>query len=161
MRSRLVATSMNTFKYRPYSVSDMFLFGALDDMVLYWDVPLDDREECVLADDSILAWSKGRYAEAYFAINFLNRIGHEVGWTLADSWDVYSRYFCVIDRESVDLFWLKYNWEDGGRWRSSSHIRTSAELTFRDWLNLHSGAPTRYAPPEAVLAEKFDAIIAP
>lgn len=42
-RERLVGISLNTFKYRPYSLSDMFLFGHIDDMELYWSAPLDTR----------------------------------------------------------------------------------------------------------------------
>ena len=36
-KSRIIGTSLNTFKHRIYGLSDMFLFGEIDDLLLYWD----------------------------------------------------------------------------------------------------------------------------
>ena len=44
MHSRLVALSFNSFKYRYYGISDMFLFGNTQDMLKYWNSPLDTKK---------------------------------------------------------------------------------------------------------------------
>lgn len=43
MHSRLIALSFNSFKYRYYGISDMFLFGNTQDMLKYWNSPLDTK----------------------------------------------------------------------------------------------------------------------
>lgn len=42
-KKRIVGMSLNTFKYRMYGLSDMLIYGHIDDMMLYWDVSLDQR----------------------------------------------------------------------------------------------------------------------
>ena len=56
---RLVGISLGTFKYRMYGVSDMFLYGHIDDMVDYWSPPLEDRQ-CTdeEAADAVKTWRK-------------------------------------------------------------------------------------------------------
>lgn len=39
-KQRLITTSFNTFKYRLYEISDMFLFGDIDDVLNFWIVLL-------------------------------------------------------------------------------------------------------------------------
>jgi hypothetical protein len=37
---RLIGLSLNSFKYRLYGISDMFMFGSLNEMQKYWSPPL-------------------------------------------------------------------------------------------------------------------------
>ena len=40
LRRRLIAVSLNTYKYRLYGVSDMLMYGHIEDMLKYWNVSL-------------------------------------------------------------------------------------------------------------------------
>ena len=40
---RIIGVSLNSFKYRLYGLSDINLFGEINDMLLYWNVALDNN----------------------------------------------------------------------------------------------------------------------
>lgn len=137
-RKRLVVFSLNTFLYRVYGISDMFMFGNIDDMLLYWSPDFDSRNPAAVEKDlskSILSYSTQRICEVYFCSEFLSKIGVRLDFTLEDSWRAYARHFCVVDKETLDLCWPKYcNLEF--RWLSyrPNHLE---EVTFKDWFNLY------------------------
>ena len=141
MKSRLIGCSMTTLKYRPYGLGDMFMFGHIDDMLLYWDSKIDEREinNESLIDLSVLEYGKNRLAETYLCTNFLDRIGHDLSWTLKDTWHAYSSYFLVVDHMDLDLFWYKYNWREESRFNKESNHKL---LHFRDWILLSSNDPS-------------------
>jgi hypothetical protein len=123
-----------------YGLSDMFVYGQINDMVTYWGPRLDTRrfsEEEMRQYDTPRKWAQGRFCEVYLATEFLKAVGHELKWTLEDSWDVFARRFCVVDTDGVDLFWPKYNRLE---YPSRTYERTRnsfQELTFRDWVNMY------------------------
>lgn len=114
---RLVSASMTTVKYRPYGLGDMFMFGDIDDMLLYWDSKLDDRK--MMKNDipkmSVLEIAKLKLAEIYLCTNFLDKIGYTYDFTLSDTWKVYADKFYIIDFEQLQLFWGKYAWRNESR----------------------------------------------
>ena len=40
---------------------------------------------------------------------YLSALGHHLKWTLKDYWNFLKDYFCVIDADSLDLIWNKYD----------------------------------------------------
>ncbi len=137
-KQRLVALSLNTFLYRIYGISDMFLFGHIDDMLLYWSPDFDSRNLDDVKDEisrSIGDYSKQTICEVYFCCEFLNKIGVNINFTLEDSWRAYARHFCVVDKESLDFHWPKYC-NSEYRWLSY-HPHHLEELSFKDWFNLY------------------------
>jgi hypothetical protein len=138
-RARLVGCSLNTFKYRMYDVSDMLLFGDTEDMMRYWNAPLDSRgPDSVPAGDSLRDFSRWNVCEVYLVTQFLERIGRPLAWTLEDSYRVFAEHFCIVDRESIDLFWIKYGRRAEYRGMRYDGEFTNRVLTFRDWLLLYS-----------------------
>lgn len=70
-----MAFSLNTFLYRIYGISDMFMFGHIEDMLLYWSPEFDSRNPAAVEKElskSILSYSKQRICEVYFCSEFLN-----------------------------------------------------------------------------------------
>jgi hypothetical protein len=150
-KERLIGIALNTFKYRPYGVSDMFLFGRTEDMLLYWDVALDPRTTAV-AYKTHREFSKGRMAEIYFSTTFLENVGHKLQWTLADSWNALGEHFCILDDEFVDIYWPKY--ERYLEHRAVSYGDDLQErLDFGFWLALHQGKIKEI--PEKMLDRRF------
>ena len=145
-RKRIVGCSLNTFKYRMYGLSDMLIYGHIDDMLLYWDIELDgrtfDEEQRRQATVSFRSFARWRVCEVYLATEFLAKLGREPQWTLRDSWSVFADHFCVIDKEPLDLFWPKYNHREY-RWLSYDEDIRMHELSFRDWLGMYVGIEAR------------------
>lgn len=152
-RERLVAVSMNTFKYRPYSVSDMTMYGATEDMERYWCIPFSEEKNTLPPIHSMVEWAQAKHAEVYFASQFLESLGYTPLFTLADSWAMYRDRFCVIDKESIDLFWYKYDKEKEYRKIRYDGAYNDQELSFRDWLILYSN-PEIFVP-EYIIHQQF------
>lgn len=135
--SRLVVISLNTFKYRLYGVSDMFLYGHIDDIVRYWDIPLDVRkgspEELINAGFSWRSFATWRVCEVYLCTEFLKGIGRNISFTLLDSFKVFKDHFVIIDQAAIKLYWHKYSLNED---RYSHFGFFDPELSFNDWLIL-------------------------
>lgn len=135
MHSRLVALSFNSFKYRYYGISDMFLFGNTQDMLKYWNSPLDTKkyEEYKTMKQKDL-WQQ-YCSETYIASHFLKNIGVTPEYTLKHTWKIYKDLFIFIDKEILDMYWPKYTNLDS-RWRLF-RPNMLEEMRHSDWLNLY------------------------
>ena len=136
LRKRLVIFSLNTYKFRLYGVSDMLMFGYIDDMLKYWNVSFDKRAlKDVEIGISALEFSKARLCEVYLCTEFLKKINHCIDFTLQDYWNVLADYFCIIDSSSIDLFWFKYDrWNENRRYQNMIR-KLDEEFYFSDWIN--------------------------
>ncbi len=156
-QQRLVALSINTFRYRYYDVSDFFLFGTLADVTAFWSCPLEERDSIGGPFESLHGFCKATPCEIYFTTRYLARLGHTCQFTLEDSWETYARYFCVIDADSVGFYWPKYS-NAVRRWRSFFHPlpghRELEELTFKEWLLLYHHLAQRQFAPQGWLLRK-------
>lgn len=144
-KHRIVGHSLGTFKYRLYGLSDMFLFGDIDDLLAYWQCPLDDRrvEELPGAED-VFSHSLLRVCEVYFCSEYLRRIGRELRWTLADSYAAFADHFVVANTADFDLYWQKYGGAEV-KWTAYQLAAGFQPLDFREWLNIHC-RPSRHSP---------------
>ena len=144
-KSRLVTFSMNTFKYRLYDISDMFLFGHIDDVIKFWSCEFEQRTDFP-PHQNLLEYSELRPSEIYFTTEYLKKLGHDCKYTLRDSWLAYGRYFCVVDSVSVGLYWPKYS-NIVNRWRNFfGAFPELEELTFKEWLNIYAGLDNKNVP---------------
>ncbi len=142
-RERLIGVSINTFKFRMYGLSDMFLFGQIDDMLLYWNIPLDPRydtsEERRKAGKTWKESAMWRICEVYLCTEFLHNIDYKMKYTLTDSFNALSKHFIVIDSEAIKLFWNKYTFNAD---RYSQFGFFDPEISFNDWLMLYENIET-------------------
>jgi len=137
---RIIATSVNTCKYKIYGITDILLFGYTKDMMLYFD--LEDYEE------GLLKHGFGKYpsiinetpvvAETFLCARYLQNIGIKLDWTLEHWWFCLKDYFCVIDADSIDLFWYKTDWKYEKRFYRSYGSLSHRAVEFSDWLSLYS-----------------------
>lgn len=133
--SRLIACSLNTFKLRMFGISDMFLFGEIDDVIRYWNVPLDNRDESGI--DKLNTWrlhAMKQLSEVYFCTEYLRSIGADVVFTLESSLRKIVEHFIIVDQNAIGLFWDKYTY-DQNRYDYGFY---DPQLSFNDWLNLYS-----------------------
>lgn len=153
-RKRIIGVSLNTFKYRMYGLSDMLIYGHIDDMLLFWNIPLDNRifteKEREEATASLRNFANLRICEVYLVTEFLIRIDQKLEWTLENSWGKYADHFCIVDKELLDLYWNKYgSMED--RWIDyNKATNIFEELNFREWFNLYCNS-NQIKPLEEIL----------
>ncbi|MFH1427229.1 MAG: WavE lipopolysaccharide synthesis family protein [Patescibacteria group bacterium] len=158
-KERLITSSLNTFKYRMYSPSDMFSFGQVGDMLRYWGPELDLRKDLNINCSTIRDFAKLRICEAYLLTEFSKNIGRELNWTLKDSWQILVDHFCVIDQHSLDLYWNKYERQREYRYLKYGGVLNSQELSFREWLNLYHNLNNRLIIPEEILDTPFRSLV--
>ncbi|WP_320674763.1 WavE lipopolysaccharide synthesis family protein [Prochlorococcus sp. MIT 1341] len=134
--NRLAILSFNTFLYRLYSISDMFLFGLTEDVFNFWNTKYDDRK--FSPDDyskplrTQREWSKQNISEAYFTTEFLARNGEDPKWTLEHYWDVLRKRFIVVDSNSLDFLWPKYSHIED-RWINPQKGIQHRQISNSDW----------------------------
>ncbi|MBW4889905.1 hypothetical protein KXQ82_09265 [Mucilaginibacter sp. HMF5004] len=104
---RLVIISTNSFLQRLYPITDMFMFGTIADMDLYWSIPLDTATQHDDITDPAM-FMKFNVAEGYLVNNFFKSVNFNPDWTTEDSDRFIAKYFCIADQEQLDLYWLKY-----------------------------------------------------
>ncbi len=153
-KMRLAFPSLNTFKYRPYSLTDQVMFGRTDDVIKYWEIDQDIRE-IYPPNKTVGDWSKARLAEVYLSANYLENIGHEMSWTIADSWYCYSKFFCIFDSQSIDIYWHKYAREREYRRLEYKVIRNDQEMSFLEWINIYANLNNKKSTSEHILNTYF------
>ncbi len=108
LHERLIIVSLDSFLNRLYGITDMFMFGTLGDMLLYWDIPHHELMPDMVTDNPEMM-IKNNTGEGYFVNHFFRKLNFSPLWTIADSNEFLAKYFCVVDKEQIDLYWFKYN----------------------------------------------------
>lgn len=135
---RLVVLDNCSNKFLPYSVSDLMTYGHAEDVLAYWDCPLDERE--LIWDNSRTLSELSRdmiFPETWFARNYAKRVGWDPVGTLHDSFAFFRDLFVVVDTEWAGLFWEKYPYPQ--RWASAEELRS--RVTHYFWQGLYFDNP--------------------
>lgn len=106
LKSRLVVCNLNMYEGRKYILSDMFMFGNVDDMHLYWDQP---TQQVVAAYDYSRTFLENNLSEAYFVNSFMNRVHFKPSFKPENVLQFFDDFFYVVDKNVIDIFWYKYN----------------------------------------------------
>lgn len=136
LNKRIIVCSYNTFKFRIYSISDMFMFGEISDLLLYWSVSLDERIislEEIQKPRTMKSWSKLTLAEVYLSTNFFKKIGQNYNWTICDYWESLSNLFIVVDSDAIGFEWRKYTFNNKNGTLNQFNLREKF-YNFSDWL---------------------------
>ena len=151
---RIIGVSINTFKYRMYGLSDMLIYGHIDDMLLFWNIPLDMRkfnyDEQKIKNHTLRSFAHSLICEVFLTTEFLKKVDRKLEWTLEDSWKIFADHFCIIDKESLDLYWGKYGTKEY-RWTNyNDTINIFEEISFREWINFYCNSK-QIKPSEEIL----------
>jgi hypothetical protein len=131
LAERLIICSINTFIERLYGVTDMFMFGTIDDMILYWDVPLQ-LAPITLTYTGRDLFVKNNIAEGYFINEFFKTINFTPTWEKINSDLFFNEYFMIVNKEQIDLFWLKYD-RFIETWPKNDDVHRPVR-SFGDWM---------------------------
>lgn len=139
MKGRIVVTSMITSKFRIYGLTDTLQFGYTDDLINYWDKEFftESTERLNLNPYPKIINFTPVISEIFLCVRFLNKINHSLLWSLRDWWKSLSLYFCVVDADSLDLLWTKYeDWFYEKRYFRSYLNSSPRAVEFSDWINI-------------------------
>lgn len=139
-KKRLIVTNLITLKYRLYSISDMLMYGQIDDMLEYWDVLPDNRIIKTESTKYSMNFTPiNRLGETYFTTNFILKKNEKLKNDFKQYYSFLKDRFCVIDYKMIDLFWNKYNRNNGDRYNNYDYVNSLQRLSFTDWLNIYLG----------------------
>jgi hypothetical protein len=136
LKFRLIICSTNTFRSRLYGITDMLMFGHIKDMEKFWCIPLELNDSQTIRYLEPSYYMKNEIGEGYLIKHFSNILGFNFHWTIDDSLKFIVSYFCIIDKEQLGFFWLKYDrfFESIDFFRYKDHINWE-RFVFSDWLN--------------------------
>ncbi len=139
IKGRIISTSLNTLKYRLYSLSDFILFGYTDDLLIYF--------ENLNYQESLKEYNFGKApsfidgtpveAEILLCARYIKKIDNKIKWDLDSWWESLKNYFCIIDSSALDLFWKKYDYKFEHRFYRNYSNEISRGLEFSDWISLY------------------------
>ena len=157
INSRIIVPTINTYKYRLYSLTDIVMFGELNDLIKYFDKePYEiGIKKFNLNKNSILINNTPVVAEIFLCARYLKKFDKIKDWDLENWWSSLRDYFCVVDNSSLDIFWFKYDWEYEFKNSKTYAHKFVRCLDFNDWFSLYNNAENNWdsAFPEH---EKYD-----
>lgn len=114
---RLAICERFTFRYLPYTMSDIVMFGGLEDQRAYWAAPPDPRRFSPYTPE----WRSKSYRafaqaagtpEIHFLTSFCRRAGRSLAYTVEDHWTLLRDLFVLVDEDWFGLFFPKYGFDD-------------------------------------------------
>lgn len=142
MGNSLIASSYNSWLYRPFGVSDMLMAGFLHDMQNYWNY--DDQIRSMkleLNKNSPLINVSGFFNESFLAVKYLIYKNFEfTGNLFSDTTQMYKKHIIIVDSTSINHNWFKRNpvWNGNSIIKSGYTLPANAliEISHSDWLCL-------------------------
>ena len=144
-KERIISTSF-TLRYRMYSVSDLIMFGNIDDLYKYFDILTDEEIENKFYRFLIkLKFKDKKYfvqkefcPEIYFFSEFFKKINVKLKWKPDDFIKKISENFIIIDNNSLSVYWKKSDKTNNHFSNKPIPTEKSIEFSFSDWFNFFS-----------------------
>jgi len=139
-KKRIITTNF-TLKHRLYGISDILMFGHIDDLYKYFNVttsPILEKKHILLKQkqkfkDSLFFLDKKFCTETYFFYEFFKKIDIKLRWSVKDYLKKISENFIILDNQTINLYWIKCSkvdrFFDDGTLASNSE-----EFNFNEWL---------------------------
>mgnify|MGYP006136814257 CR=1 FL=1 len=140
INSRIIVPSLNTYKFRLYSLADIVMFGETNDLIHYFDSEdyNSGLKKLGLSETNWLINDTPLIPEVFLCSRLINKIEGHITWDLDNWWRCLRDYFCIIDNSSLDLFWIKYSWEIEYRYSRTYSKKSSRTVEFKDWISLYN-----------------------
>ncbi len=137
-------------KYQPFHLPDVFVCGAIEDMLDYWEPILIEKE--------------ASYAlflpEIHLASRYLKKKGVALEWTTQRMWQMQRDRFMALDWSDVELYWYKYDryHEHMDRKSYTERVPVYDHLSFFEWFNIfHAQENKVLLPVHALFLREFPA----
>jgi hypothetical protein len=139
LEDRIISCSIDTRKYRVYGLSDIFLFSSTQNLIKYFNKKDFEKSlnEMGLGNYPSLKNDTAVINEIFLCARFLKDNNIEIDWTLKDWWNKCREIFCIIDANTLDFFWYKYEWQFEQRFNTNYTSEFEQSMQYSDWLNLY------------------------
>ncbi len=164
--NRLVISERFTFRYLPYTMSDIVMFGDVADLRAYWSAPLDTRSFSPYTPEwratSYRAFSQARGTpEIHYLTSFCRRQGWEPDGTVRDHWTILRDLFALMDERWFGLFFPKYGFDDLSRYGTGPTPAAVADRNLWDRLTAGTDDVWDEAGAVDIDATTFEAMVVP
>lgn len=119
----------NMFLFHPYHISDFFCFGAVEDMINFYDVEWNKEEKIDNAANRMIAnkWSyrdlfNNPNGENEICMKYFKKINGDVHCDLQEWWDVLEHNVVALPLNFIKPIWIKYDY---------NHEESNFYVTFR------------------------------
>lgn len=136
--NRIVVLDFYSSKYKLYHLSDFFMLGEIDDLLLFWshnEINVKGPDDWGVGSLSDLS-SYHLGGEGFLYDSFINKVHWSKKNTLVDYYNFIRNYFYLIDSKSAGWKWLKNSLEI--RYPKSKRI-SDEDLSVVDWYNIYYG----------------------
>jgi len=120
VQKRIIMSDAYFRKYIFYHPSDMFMYGTVDDLLLFWDHPFDSRskeempdysniltERMITEEDLLVAAKELITPEGYFFTNMLKKLQYPFNYTLQDWERLVAQIFVIKGLAWWNFYWYK------------------------------------------------------
>ena len=137
---RIISCSIDTRKYRIYGLSDILLFSSTKNLIKYFNPNefVNSLNEMGLGNYPCIKNETAIVNEIFLCARFLKKNNFKIDWTLEDWWNKCRELFCIVDANSIDFFWYKYDWKYEQRFNTNYTSNFEQSLQFSDWLCLYN-----------------------
>ncbi len=151
---RIIASSLATLKYTPFLLTDMWQYGHIDDLLLLWSCPYDERSTLPHPIRTTHDLIKANICEARLCTTFLRARGESIEPTVDSWWHALAKHFIIVDQSSIDLVWYKYDFYKEHRLRFYDRVCNTTPVTFSDWVVLYSSKGNIPLPDPTLLSHE-------
>lgn len=114
-----IATEETSIMFYPYWITDLLMFGEINDMEAYWSSDLMGKSECnkVTVDRMLrtehYSWKRRieekLLNETRLPMNYIKRMtGSEPDISVRGYWEFIKDYCIIVPKSILDAFWFKY-----------------------------------------------------
>lgn len=159
--NRIITLDFATRLFIPYHPSDLLMFGKTDDLVQYWSPELFDRTWTYRHDSNFGRLIDQPLPEPMMCLRYLRAHGIDPEGTIEQWWNVLAERFIVVDRKTIDHFWLK-EYKNVYQPLETRWDRTNMALChFSQWLQMHCGTAFPEVQLDDLRAQETYDLIAP
>lgn len=152
-----IATEETSIMFYPYWITDLLMFGEINDMELYWSSEMMDKSEYnkVVVNRTIRSkhytWKRriqeGLLNETRIPMNYIKRMtGKEPDISVEGYWNFLKDYCMIVPKSLLDAFWFKYTdrrENESSDWgtcfiNDSQEMLLTYNFDFVTWMNLYS-----------------------
>ena len=139
LKERIISCSIDTRKYRVYGLSDIFQFSSTENLKKYFykDNLIDSLKKMNLNTYPSIKNDTAIINEIFLCSRYIYKNNINLQWTLDDWWQKCRELFIIVDANSLDFFWYKYEWKYEQRFSTNYTSNFEQSLQYSDWLNLY------------------------
>jgi hypothetical protein len=149
--SKISVTSYNSYKFRPFNLSDFFYFGKVSELIKLFNIDKKIKDKVsnnkfielsnkkIFNANTLSEWNKISGAGSLLAFEYVKKKNKKikVKFNLDHTQKFVFKHYIIIDRDILGLVWYKYNNFLNRDYPSMyGDNELFSNMTFSDWLEM-------------------------